>query len=40
MITGTLLQTLGIAPTVLIDTILLVIVSLLTTFNKHMHRVL
>jgi predicted MFS family arabinose efflux permease len=40
MITGTLLQTLGIAPSVLIYTILLVIVSLLTTFNKHMHRVL
>ncbi len=40
MITGTLLQTLGIAPTVLIDTTLLVIVSLLTTFNKHMHQVL
>jgi predicted MFS family arabinose efflux permease len=40
MITGTLLQTLGIAPTVLIDTTLLVIVSLLSTFNKHMHQVL
>jgi predicted MFS family arabinose efflux permease len=40
IITGTLLQTLGIAPTVLIDTILLVIVSLLTTFNKPMHQVL
>ena len=40
MITGTMLQTLGIAPTVLIDTTLLVIVSLLTTFNKHMHQVL
>jgi predicted MFS family arabinose efflux permease len=40
MITGTLLQTLGVAPTVLIDTTLLVIVSLLTTFNKHMHQVL
>jgi len=40
MITGTMLQTLGIAPTVLIYTTLLVIVSLLTTFNKHMHQVL
>ena len=40
MITGTMLQTLGIAPTVLIDTTLLVIVSLLTTFNKPMHQVL
>jgi len=38
MITGTLLQTLGIAPTVLIYTALLVIVSLITTFNKHMHQ--
>lgn len=38
MITGTLLQTLGIAPTVLIYTALLVIVSLVTTFNKHMHQ--
>jgi predicted MFS family arabinose efflux permease len=38
MITGALLQTLGIAPTVLIYTALLVIVSLITTFNKHMHQ--
>jgi predicted MFS family arabinose efflux permease len=38
MITGTLLQTLGIAPTVLIYTALLVIVSLITTFNKHMRQ--
>ncbi len=40
MITGVLLQTLGITPTILIDTTLLVIVSLLTTCNKHMHQVL
>ena len=40
MITGVLLQMLGITPTILIDTTLLVIVSLLTTFNKHMHQVL
>jgi predicted MFS family arabinose efflux permease len=38
MITGTLLQTLGIAPTVLIYMALLVIVSLITTFNRHMHQ--
>jgi len=38
MITGALLQTLGVAPTVLIYTALLVIVSLITTFNKHMHQ--
>jgi MFS family permease len=39
VITGTLLQTLSIVPTVLIYTALLVIVSLLATFNKHMHQV-
>lgn len=40
MITGVLLQTLGTAPTILIDTTLLVIVSLLTTLNKHMQQIL
>lgn len=39
MITGILLQTLGVAPTILIYTALLVTVSLTTMFNKHLHQV-
>ncbi len=38
VITGALLQTLGTTPTIVIYTALLVLVSLATTFNKHLHQ--
>lgn len=38
VLTGTLLQTLGVAPTVLLYTALLVVVALCTTLNKHLRQ--